>query len=345
MKLLRLLLFPFAVLYGGITGVRNWLYTIGVFKRTSFDIPTVVVGNLSVGGTGKTPMVEYIIRLLKDQYSTTTLSRGYKRKSEGFFLADAQTTMEQIGDEPFQYHSKFDSIGVAVDAKRVQGVQHILAQKPDTEVIVLDDAFQHLAIQGGMYILLTTYDDRYTKDFMLPTGNLRESRKGAKRADIVVITKCPKDLSLQQQKNITQELQLNQGQLSFFTYIDFSKIAYSKSDSVEVTQLIQGDFILVAGIAKPQSFFDHLKKEDTSCLTFPDHHHFSPADLELILKTAAGRTIITTEKDYVRLQGLLPDTQLFYLPIQTAFINNSEAFDTKILTYVGESTRNRSIHH
>lgn len=345
MKLLRLLLFPFAILYGCITGIRNWFYAIGLFKRTAFAIPSIVVGNLSVGGTGKTPMVEYIIRLLKDRYQTATLSRGYKRKSEGFFLADAQTTMEQIGDEPFQYHTKFDNIAVAVDAKRVNGVRRILEEKPQTEVIVLDDAFQHLAFQGGLYVLLTTYDDPYFNDFILPTGNLRESRKGAKRADIIVITKCPKDLSPAQQKNITQQLHLKQGQLSFFTYIDFSKIAYSKSDSVEVTQLIQENFIMVAGIAKPQSFFDHLKKEDTTCLTFPDHHHFSPADIELILKTAAGRSIITTEKDYVRLNGLLPERQLFYLPIQTAFLNHSEAFDTKILNYVGESTRNRSIHH
>lgn len=341
MKILRLLLFPFAILYGCITGIRNWFYAIGLFKRTAFAIPSIVVGNLSVGGTGKTPMVEYIIRLLKDQYQTATLSRGYKRKSEGFFLADDQTTMEQIGDEPFQYHTKFDNIDVAVDAKRVNGVRRILEEKPQTEVIVLDDAFQHLAFQGGLYVLLTTYDDPYFSDFMLPTGNLRESRKGAKRADLIIITKCPKDLSEDQQKSITQQLHLKQGQLSFFTYIDFSKIAYSKSDSVEVTRLIQEDFILVAGIAKPQSFFDHLKKEDTTCLTFPDHHHFSPADIELILKTAAGRSIITTEKDYVRLNGLLPERQLFYLPIQTAFLNRSEAFDTKILNYVGESTRNR----
>lgn len=341
MKILRLLLFPFAILYGCITGIRNWFYAIGLFKRTVFAIPSIVVGNLSVGGTGKTPMVEYIIRLLKDQYQTATLSRGYKRKSEGFFLADDQTTMEQIGDEPFQYHTKFDNIDVAVDAKRVNGVRRILEEKPQTEVIVLDDAFQHLAFQGGLYVLLTTYDDPYFSDFMLPTGNLRESRKGAKRADLIIITKCPKDLSEDQQKSITQQLHLKQGQLSFFTYIDFSKIAYSKSDSVEVTRLIQEDFILVAGIAKPQSFFDHLKKEDTTCLTFPDHHHFSPADIELILKTAAGRSIITTEKDYVRLNGLLPERQLFYLPIQTAFLNRSEAFDTKILNYVGESTRNR----
>lgn len=345
MKLLRLLLFPFAMLYGCITSVRNWLYALGIFKRTSFEIPTIVVGNLSVGGTGKSPMVEYIIRLVKDHYQTVTLSRGYKRKSEGFFLADAQTTMEQIGDEPFQYHCKFDNIQVAVDAKRVHGVETILARQPQTEVIVLDDAFQHLAFKGGLYILLTTYDEPYYTDFLLPTGNLRESRKGADRADIIILTKCPKDLSVAQQKSITQHLHLKQGQLSFFTYIDFSKIAYSKSDAVEVNQLIQDDFILVAGIAKPQSFFDHLKKETTKCLTFPDHHHFSSTDIELILNTAKGKNIITTEKDYVRLQGLLPESQLYYLPIQTAFLNNGEAFDSKILNYVGESTRNGSIHH
>jgi len=340
MDLLRKLLFPFAILYGGITSVRNYLYFINVFKRTSFNIPTIVVGNLSVGGTGKTPMVEYIIRLLKDQYKIATLSRGYKRKSEGFFLADTDTTMEQIGDEPFQYHHKFNNISVAVDAKRVNGIQNILKLKKDTQAIVLDDAYQHLAVKGGFNILLTTYDEPYYNDYMLPTGNLRESRKGAKRANIIIVTKCPKDLSIDNQKSIVKKLNLKPGQLSFFTYIEFSKLAYTNCDSISVEELKKEDYILVAGIAKPQSFFDHLKGEKTTCLTFPDHHHFSTADIELILNKAKENKIITTEKDYVRLNGLIPSNKLYYLPIQTSFLNNSEEFDKTILDYVGSSTRN-----
>ncbi|MTG98690.1 MULTISPECIES: tetraacyldisaccharide 4'-kinase [Myroides] len=340
MQTLRFLLFPFAILYGIITSIRNCLYTIGLFKRTSFDIPTIAVGNLSVGGTGKTPMVEYIIRLLKDQYQITTLSRGYKRKSEGFILANDHTTMEEIGDEPFQYHSKFDNINVAVDAKRVNGIHSILKNKPDTQAVILDDAFQHLAAKAGFYILLTTYDEPYYSDYMLPTGNLRESRSGAKRANIVIVTKCPKNLTLENQRNITEKLNLKTGQLSFFTYIEFSKLAYTKSRSVSLELLKNEDYILVAGIAKPQSFFDHLKNEETECLTFPDHHHFSPSDVELILQKAGNKNIITTEKDYVRLQNLIPSERLYYLPIQTSFINNHEVFDKIILDYVGTSTRN-----
>lgn len=340
MNLLRNFLFPFAILYGIITSIRNWFYTVGLFKRTSFTTPTIVVGNLSVGGTGKTPMVEYIIRLLQNDYSIATLSRGYKRKSEGFFLADENTTMEQIGDEPFQYHYKFDKINVAVDAKRVNGIQNILKLKPQTQAIVLDDAFQHLAVQGGFYILLTTYDEPYFNDYMLPTGNLRESRKGAKRADVVIVTKCPKDLSIDSQNKTRKYLNLKSGQLSFFTYIEFSKLAYSNTDSISVDNLKKEDFIMVAGIAKPQSFFDHLKSEETICLTFPDHHHFSSTDIELILSKAKENKIITTEKDYVRLKDLIPFEKLYYLPIQTSFINNNEEFDKTILNYVGSSTRN-----
>ncbi|AJA69323.1 tetraacyldisaccharide 4'-kinase [Myroides odoratimimus] len=340
MELLRKLLFPFAILYGGITSLRNYLYSINILKRTSFSTPTIVVGNLSVGGTGKTPMVEYIIRLLKDKYKIATLSRGYKRKSEGFFLADEHTTMEQIGDEPFQYHHKFDNIAVAVDAKRVNGIENILKRRTDTQAIVLDDAFQHLAVKGGFNILLTTYDEPYYSDYMLPTGNLRESRRGAKRADIIIVTKCPPTLSSTEQNSIVKKLNLKLGQLSFFTYIEFSKLAYSKADSISVEDLKKEEFLMVAGIAKPQSFFDHLKGDKTICLTFPDHHHFSSTDIELILNKAKESKIITTEKDYVRLNGLIPSNKLYYLPIQTSFLNNQEEFDKTILNYVGASTRN-----
>lgn len=340
MNILRKLLFPFAIVYGCITKIRNWMYEIGLFKRTSFSTPTIVVGNLSVGGTGKTPMVEYIIRLLQDQYQIVTLSRGYKRKSKGFILADQNTTMEQIGDEPYQYHTKFDKINVAVDAKRVHGITSILEQKPKTQAIVLDDAFQHMAVKGGLNILLTTYDEPYYTDYILPTGNLRESRKGAKRADIIIITKCPKDLSSENQHRITKKLKLESGQLSFFTYIEFSKLAYSKYESIQLEDLKNETILLVAGIAKPKSFFDHLKQEDTECLTYPDHHHFTSSDIDIILSKAGKNKIITTEKDYVRLKELIPSDKLYYLPIQTTFIQNKEVFDKTILNYVGASTRN-----
>lgn len=341
MQILRLLLLPFSLIYALITSFRNWLYTKGIYKRTSFELPVIVVGNLSVGGTGKTPMVEYLINLLQSKYALATLSRGYKRQSEGFVLAHKNTTMLEIGDEPFQYHSKFKNIKVAVDSKRVNGVEQILKQAPLTQVVVLDDAFQHLAIQGGLYILLTTYSQPYYNDLVLPSGNLRETTKGAKRADIVIVSKCPKDLSIDKQNAIRKKLKLTPGQLSFFTYIEFSKIANNKTSSISLEEFKKFDFIMVAGIAKPQSFFDHVKKQDTLCMVFKDHHNFTPKDIEQILHNAKDKKIITTEKDYMRLQNLIPCEQLYYLPIQTSFISQGQEFDKTILHYVGTSSTNR----
>ena len=183
MNLLRKLLFPFAILYGFITSLRNYLYDKGILKSYSFDIPVIAVGNLSVGGTGKTPQIEYLIRLLSPNYKVATLSRGYKRKSEGFILADAASTPEILGDEPYQYFKKFRDIQVAVDADRKNGIEQLLNQESRPEIILLDDAFQHRKVKAGFYILLTAYEDLFCEDFILPTGNLRESRNEAKRAN------------------------------------------------------------------------------------------------------------------------------------------------------------------
>lgn len=343
MNLIRKILFPFSVLYGWITGIRNALYQYQIFKRHRFDIPLIVVGNLSVGGTGKTPMVEYLIRLLQDKYKLATLSRGYKRSSSGFVLADQQTKMEDIGDEPFQYHQKFVAIDVAVDANRVNGIEQLQHWIPELQLVVLDDAFQHLPVQADMNILLTTYSELYCDDFLLPAGNLREGRKGAGRAQIVVVTKCPKDLSMAEQKRIKQRLNLHDKQHLFFTYIQFASEIASKKGNLSLSLIDREQVVLVAGIAKPQSFFNQLKTEHTACLTFPDHHAFSERDLQLIVKTAAGRKIITTEKDYMRLQGALPVEQLFYLPIQTAFVADAAVFDQILLNYVEQNSGNSSV--
>src|SRR6478752_5452103 len=199
MNLLRKILFPFAVLYGFITSIRNFLYDNNLLKSYSFDLPIIAVGNLSVGGTGKTPQIEYLIRLLSPKYKVATLSRGYKRKSEGFVLADETSNAEILGDEPFQFFQKFKNIQVAVDANRKNGIEQLLSQSEKPEVILLDDAYQHRKVKAGFYILLTTYDDLFCKDFILPMGNLRESRRGAKRADVVIVTKCPSTITKQKQ--------------------------------------------------------------------------------------------------------------------------------------------------
>lgn len=334
MNILRKLLFPFAILYGFITSIRNFLFDKGVLKSTSFDVPVIAVGNLSVGGTGKTPQIEYLIRLLSDKYKVATLSRGYKRKSEGFVLADQNSNAEILGDEPFQFYQKFPNVMVAVDANRTNGIQQLLSQNEKPEIVLLDDAFQHRKVKAGFYILLTSYGDLYADDFMLPTGNLRESRSGAERANIVVVTKCPNVLSDEEQAEIRLKLKLNCSQQIFFTFIDYDEVIFGASEKMAVSEIKSESKVLLAGIAKPKPFFDYLKNDNDECLTFPDHHHFSDADLDAIQNKANGKKIITTEKDYVRLKDSKLVSQLYYLPIKSTFINHQQNFDATILEYV-----------
>jgi len=334
MKTLRILLFPFAILYGFITSIRNFLFDKGILKSTSFDIPVIAVGNLSVGGTGKTPQIEYLIRLLSGKYKIATLSRGYKRKSEGFFLADATSNAEILGDEPFQFFQKFSNIQVAVDANRTNGIIQLLSQNEKPEVILLDDAYQHRKVKAGFYILLTAFDDLYADDFMLPTGNLRESRSGANRANIIVVTKCPKNLSDEKQEEIRLKLKLSCSQQIYFTFINYDDFVYGENEKVGVAEVKKEAKILLAGIAKPKPFFDFLKSEKEECLTFPDHHHFSETDLNEIQNKALDKKIITTEKDYVRLKDAEMISKLYYLPIKSTFINHQQNFDNTILAYV-----------
>ena len=339
MNLLRKLLFPFAILYGFITSLRNYLYDKGILKSYSFDIPVIAVGNLSVGGTGKTPQIEYLIRLLSPNYKVATLSRGYKRKSEGFILADAATTAEILGDEPFQYFKKFPDIQVAVDADRKNGIEQLLNQKSRPEIILLDDAFQHRKVKAGFYILLTAYEDLFCDDFMLPTGNLRESRNGAKRANLIIVTKCPLDITELEQQNIKNKLAVDLP--IYFSSIDYDDKVYNDTESLAVSDLKLTPKMLLAGIAKPKPFFDYLQTDKDEVMTFSDHHHFSESDILNIKSQAIDKIIVTTEKDFVRLNAKILRKQLFYLPIKSKFLSNQESFDAIILNYVGTSTRNR----
>ena len=341
MNLLRKILFPFAVLYGFITSIRNFLFDKGILKSHSFNVPIIAVGNLSVGGTGKTPQIEYLIRLLSPKYKIATLSRGYKRQSKGFVLADSTSNAEILGDEPFQFYTKFKNIQVAVDADRKNGIEQLLYQQERPDVILLDDAFQHRKVKAGFYILLTSYGDLFCDDYMLPTGNLRESRSGAKRADIIVVTKCPANLSLDEQNEIKSKLQLNSDQELYFSYIDYDDSVYSEDKVLKVSEIENVDKLLLAGIAKPEPFFGYLQDESVECLTYPDHHHFSEKELLEINNKSKNKIIITTEKDFVRLKGSIPKEQLFYLPIRSTFLSVSENFDKTITNYVGTSTRNR----
>ena len=341
MNLLRKILFPFAAIYGGITQLRNFLYDKGILKSHTFDVPVIAVGNLSVGGTGKTPQIEYIIRLLLPNYRIATLSRGYKRKSKGFILADIQSTPEILGDEPFQFHRKFPSVKVAVDADRANGISRLLALDDKPEVILLDDAFQHRRVKAGFYILLTTYDDLYADDFLLPTGNLRESRKGARRADVIIVTKCPPALTADERLMVAHKLNVKDGQQLFFSFVAYDESAYSEAGKLSVSALHPMRKVLLAGIARPEPFFEFLKNESDTLLKFADHHFFTEKELLDIQEWAGDKIIVTTEKDYVRLNGRFAADKLYYLPIMSHFISDSDQFDKTIINYVGTSTGNR----
>jgi tetraacyldisaccharide 4'-kinase len=340
MNLLRKILFPFAILYGLITSIRNSLFDKGILQFDAFDVPIIAVGNLSVGGTGKTPQIEYLIRLLSDTYRIATLSRGYKRKSKGFILGDATSNASILGDEPYQFYQKFKNIMVAVDADRKNGIEKLLLLNPKPTVILLDDAFQHRKVKAGFYILLTSYNDLYSDDLMLPTGNLREGRGGAKRANVVIVTKCPETLSLDEQNKIRVKLKLMSNQELYFSFVEYDTFVYSEDKKVTVSKIQALDKLLIAGIAKPESFFSFLKSKNTECLAFPDHHHFSESDILNIKNKAQNKIIITTEKDFVRLKGHISREQLFYLPIKSTYLSGGKNFNKTILNYVGTSTRN-----
>ncbi len=314
-QLLRKILIPLVPVYYVVTWMRNKMYDFGFIKSVSFDLPIICVGNLSVGGTGKTPMIEYLIELLKNDFKMATLSRGYKRKTKGFQLANSNSSAETLGDEPYQFYNKFqNSIQVAVDTDRVHGIQKILQPSNPPEIILLDDAFQHRKVKAGLNILLTTYENLYTNDFVLPTGNLREPKRGAHRAHIIVVTKCPSLLSELEKAEIIEQIKPDKHQSVFFSNISYSSILKSCSNSKKLEDL--NEFTLVTGIANPKPLVNFLKNKNQKFehLNFKDHHEFTKKDVSELSKK---KFIITTEKDYVRLQihEDLKD-KLYYLPIK-----------------------------
>lgn len=323
-----------------VMAVRNFLYDKGYFKSFSFSVPVIAIGNLSTGGTGKTPQTEYLIRLLSDKYKIATLSRGYKRKSKGFVLAENNSTADILGDEPYQFHQKFPNINVAVDADRKNGIEQLLAISPKPEIILLDDAYQHRRVKAGFYILLTSYGDLYADDFVLPGGNLRESRGGAKRADVIIVAKCPPNLSEKQRQDITNRLKPKLSQKVYFTCIEYDNTVISDKGHLGIEQIKGMQKVLVAGIAKPRPFFEYLQQPGDDVLSFSDHHDFTEEELTDLNEQSQHKLIVTTEKDYVRLKGKLPAERLFYVPIKSRFLTGADDFDKTILNYVGQSTGN-----
>ena len=333
MKILRIILFPIVPIYYSVTWLRNRMYDSGFKSSKSYDLPVICVGNLSTGGTGKTPMIEYLIRLLQPTKHVATLSRGYKRVSSGYILADAKANADKIGDEPFQFYKKFkDDIVVAVDEDRQHGIDELLALQPTPEVILLDDAFQHRKVNSGLNIVLTAYNNLFYKDIVLPTGNLREPKQGVERAHIIVVTKCPKDLSDSEKEDIKKRIQPNPNQTVFFSTIDYSNSVQSWSSEMSLQELPH--FTLVTGIAnaKPLVDFLHSKTLNFEHLEYGDHYSFRPKDIELLEKKSF---IVTTEKDYVRLSEVESlREKLYYLPITLEIDDDSNAFNTMVTTFV-----------
>jgi tetraacyldisaccharide 4'-kinase len=332
-----------------VTGLRNFLFNKKVMKSSVYSFPIINVGNLSMGGTGKTPHVEYLIRLLKDEFKVATLSRGYGRRSQGYVLATKDSTSIDIGDEPLQYQSKFgDDIYVSVDVNRVQGMVHILGEKEDTEVVLLDDAFQHRAIQAGFNILLTTYDKPFFNDFIVPVGNLREARKGKKRAQCIIVTKCPSDLDVATKLAFIQKLKVD-------VPVYFSHISYGSIIPLHHEEKPLENIYLVSGIANPKPLEAYLKdKYSVEAVTnYKDHHRFTEQDIAKIHEifdnlAGTNKAIVTTEKDAMRLKDVIDEERLqkynwCYQEMQV-IIDRSEEFNQMIIDYVKETRRDNEVH-
>lgn len=315
-KIVRYILFPLVPIYFLVTWLRNKLYDWGIFKSSEYNIHTICVGNLSVGGTGKTPMIEYLIRLLKPDFKLAILSRGYKRSSEGFVLADEDSSASTIGDEPFQFYNKFDDIIVSVDADRRNGILNLLKLKISPEIILLDDAFQHRKVKCRFNILLTAYQALYTNDIVLPTGNLREPASGAKRADVIVVTKCPDTISQTDKHQILLTLKPTANQEVFFSSIRYSEVIKNLTTELNFERLSDKKFTLVTGIANSKPLVEYLKYKNLQFehLNFNDHHEFTSKDIKDL---QTKELILTTEKDFMRLLPHFKEqNKLYYLPIE-----------------------------
>jgi tetraacyldisaccharide 4'-kinase len=357
-----LLLYPFSIFYRLITDIRNLLFETGILPSEGFSIPVICVGNITVGGTGKTPHTEYLIDLLRKEFKVAVLSRGYKRKSKGFRIATMSSTVSEIGDEPLQVFRKFPEILVVVDRDRGRGIKTIMKQHPETEVIILDDGFQHRSVKPGLSILLTDYNRLITRDYLIPYGNLRENRNNRKRASVILVSKTPEEIPESSMADIMKELKPHQEQRLFFTSISYNDLMPLFENSVLKNDILPGKnpenngAVLITGIAVPDSFHQFLGKhfKEIIHLNFPDHHYFSENDIEKI-KTAwkslrsQEKILITTEKDAVRLREFtnINDSlkrAFYYIPVRVNFLKNKQhEFDNLIFNYVRKNKRDNRV--
>jgi len=344
-----------------VVNFRNMMFNLNILRSKEFEVPVISVGNITVGGTGKTPHTEHLIKLLSKKFNIAVLSRGYKRKSMGFQLVETSSTSRHAGDEPLQIKMKFPNVMVAVDENRVRGIEKILEiSEKHPDVIILDDAFQHRYVTPSINILLIDYSRMITEDDLLPLGRLREPASNRDRANIIIVTKCPREIKPIDERIITKDLHIWPYQDLFFSRIKYGEIVPLFPDKVlEEKVCIDSEtgVLLLTGIANAQSLKARLLQSTSSVVSaeFPDHHPFTQKDMEqvatqLVNMAATKKIIITTEKDTFRIREIenLPEiilANLYYIPIEIKFINQTDNdFDKKILKYVGENKSNFELH-
>ncbi len=356
----KLLLYPLSLVYGLVVSIRNWMFDFKILKSTEFEIPVISIGNITVGGTGKTPHVEYLVRLLRSQFRVAVLSRGYKRQSKGFLTVETTTDVTDSGDEPLQIKKKYPTTTVAVCENRVTGINSLLATGTCPDVFLLDDAYQHRRVTPGINILLVDYNHPLKEDQLLPAGRLRESIHELKRASIIIITKCPKEITPISRRINEKEVKLFPYQELFFTTMIYGQLmpVFPETPAMDLfTDTRRMGILAVAGIASPDHFVNHLNNLSAEVETaiFPDHHYYSEQDIHLIIQKyyrlqSSHKIIVTTEKDtgrLVRNNWFTPElkSSIYYLPVQVKFLDKEgKLFDKKILDYVAENKINRELH-
>lgn len=355
MNWLRILLIPFAFLYGLGVWIRNLFFDWGILPSESFDIPVISIGNLSAGGAGKTPHAEYLVHLLKDKYAVAVLSRGYKRKTKGYRLAGPDSTSTEVGDEPLQISRKFPDIKVVVDEKRRRGIRRIRKDHPEVNLVILDDAFQHRYVKAGMNLLLTGYYNPFFRNYLLPVGNLREAKFRAKRADAVIVTKTPTVFSPLDRRYFLQKLKAYRLKKVFFSKLSYESWAPLHDNMPQKPPKKIKTIFLLSGIARTEALEEHLKRKcrDLFLHKYRDHHHFTTKNLKK-LRSHFQRTIgqdkvvITTEKDAMRLydpglQECLKDIPVYYIPIKVVFHDqDKQKFDRMIFSFLKNFEENRT---
>lgn len=351
---IKILLAPIAFIYWLVTSLRNWMFNIGLLSQRKFEHLTVItVGNISMGGTGKTPFTEHIVRLLKEDNHVAILSRGYRRKTSGYRLATMESTVSEIGDEPYQMKQKFPDVAVGVDAKRTRGIERMMQDiDPRPDVFVLDDAFQHRYVKPDIAILLVDYNNLITKDHIFPIGRLREPLNAKDRANIVVVTKCPQDVKPIDLRIMGKELNLYPYQSLFFTTINYQNVtALFPEDAKELADADLKDYaaVTVSGIAKPELFEQHVKGlcKKTTEIRYADHHNFKKRNYKKMMEEMANfgemnSIVLTTEKDAMRMKcdENLPQeikSKIYYIPLETKLVNNEELFNKQIRDYVNKN--------